>query len=403
MQYTLNRSHLHQLTVQTLRDQLQLHDYSPTCSASTLLAVLLVACARFLSPSAAADWLRTAPSRETVRQALLDNLPDCETLQDRLNRALIDHQPRLIRRLSNRARQGRRVAKVDLVIDLTLIPYHGEPLLQEDEVYRGQPKGGTTHFHAYATVYLVLHGSRYTLAQRYVRQGEKMDEIVRFLLQRCAAQGIRPRLVLLDRGFWQVGVIRYLQAARYPFLMPVICRGRKADHPDGPGGTRVFTSGRRSGLGCYQLQETGSGRKATVSIAVQVRNRAGRRGQYGREALVYAFWGWHPSSAHQVSERYRRRFAIETSYRQMNQARARTSTRNPAVRLLLVGLALVLRNVWVWLHEQILGQVLGNGRVRVHLEILPFKQLLGMLEQVVIAVYGTIEEVPAQVPTETIA
>jgi IS4 transposase len=44
---------------------------------------------------------------------------------------------------------------------------------------------------------------------------------------------------------------------------------------------------------------------------------------------------------------YRRRFGIETSYRQMNQVRARTTSRNPAIRLLLVGLAFVIFNSYI--------------------------------------------------------
>jgi hypothetical protein len=402
MQYTLHASQLHQLAAHTLHDGLQLQDYSPTCSARTLLAVLLVACARFISPSAAAHWLPHAPSRETVRKALLFNLPDGDALQDRLNRALLDRQPRLLRRLARRPRRGRRAPKVELAIDLTLIPYHGQPFRQADEVYRGQAKAGTTHFHAYATAYLVLRGSRYTLALRYVRLGEKLDVVLRWLLRRCAAQGLRPKRLLLDRGFWQVGVIRYLQAARYPFLMPVVCRGKTANQPGGPSGTRAFAGWRTSGFSRYTLKETGRGRTATVSIGVHVRNRRGRRGKHGREALVYAYWGWQPRSAYQLSALYRRRFGIETSYRQLNQARARTSTRRPEVRLLLVGLALVLRNVWVWLHEQLLGQVGRNGRVRLRLEVLRFKQLLAMIEHAVTSIYGTLEEVPAQVPLEAV-
>ena len=50
-----------------------------------------------------------------------------------------------------------------------------------------------------------------------------------------------------------------------------------------------------------------------------------------------------------VRNTYRTRFGIEASYRQLNQSRARTSTRDPLYRLLLVGLALFLRNVWQWL------------------------------------------------------
>ena len=54
----------------------------------------------------------------------------------------------------------------------------------------------------------------------------------------------------------------------------------------------------------------------------------------------------------QIREIYRKRFGIETSYRQMNEARIKTCTRDPGQRLLFVGIALVLRNVWVWLHFQ---------------------------------------------------
>ena len=51
-----------------------------------------------------------------------------------------------------------------MAIDLTLIPYHGEPFRDLDEVYRGQAKDGTSHFHAYATAYVVREGQRYTVA-----------------------------------------------------------------------------------------------------------------------------------------------------------------------------------------------------------------------------------------------
>jgi hypothetical protein len=37
-----------------------------------------------------------------------------------------------------------------------------------------------------------------------------------------------------------VEVIRSLQRARRPFLMPVVCHGRKANHPLGPSGSNVF-------------------------------------------------------------------------------------------------------------------------------------------------------------------
>ena len=53
----------------------------------------------------------------------------------------------------------------------------------------------------------------------------------------------------------------------------------------------------------------------------------------------------------QIHELYRRRFGIESGYRQMHQVRARTASRNPALRLLFVGLALLILNVDIALRQ----------------------------------------------------
>jgi IS4 transposase len=66
----------------------------------------------------------------------------------------------------------------------------------------------------------------------------------------------------------------------------------------------------------------------------------------------------------QVFELYRQRFGIETSYRQMNQVRARTTPRNPTLRLVLVGLAFSLVNLYVTLRDQ-LGSAARNTVVTV--------------------------------------
>ena len=63
-----------------------------------------------------------------------------------------------------------------------------------------------------------------------------------------------------------------------------------------------------------------------------------------------------------VKDTYRQRFGIEASYRQLEQARIRTSTRDPLLRLLYVGVALILRNVWAWLHWEVLSRPRRGGR-----------------------------------------
>jgi hypothetical protein len=74
----------------------------------------------------------------------------------------------------------------------------------------------------------------------------------------------------------------------------------------------------------------------------------GRYKRKGARWFAYAVAGLPKSvEPHQVFEMYRQRFGIETSYRQMNQVRARTTSRNPVIRLLLVGLAFILFNLYI--------------------------------------------------------
>ena len=171
-----------------------------------------------------------------------------------------------------------------------MLPYHGEPRHDANEVYRSRAKEGTSHSHAYATAYVLKKGQRYTVALAYVKKGDDLAAVVRDLLRQAAKAGVRPRYLLLDRGFYQVSVIRSPQAARSPFLMPAPAKGRKSDHPQGPRGTRVFHLWKRGGGARYTLTGKG-GRKATVPIGVKCRNRRGERQRRGRQALVYAYGG----------------------------------------------------------------------------------------------------------------
>ena len=73
------------------------------------------------------------------------------------------------------------------------------------------------------------------------------------------------------------------------------------------------------------------------------------------------------------------------------------AARSPAVRLFLVGVALVLRNVWVWLHWEVLsGRRRGYRRLR--LEVLTVKALLLMLLRVATDLLGGADDIPAERP-----
>jgi hypothetical protein len=379
--YTLTPAVVRAHTQTRLQKHLRLQDHGPKCTAGMLWALLLYAASRICSLAAACRSLLTAPSDSAVHQALAATLPGCAELQRRVNRALQGDLPRCLRR-----------RRQPLAIDLHLVPYHGQPLHDQREVYRSQAKSGTSHFHAYATAYVIRTGLRFTVALTAVQRGEPLCEVIRRLLQQAARASVRPRYLLLDRGFCSVAVIRYLQAARRRFLMPLVLRGRKPEHPKGPSGSRVFGLYKRSGWSRYTLTDA-QGRTATVRVCVKCRNLRGERGKRGRQALVYAYGGGLvPGSYQWVKETYRSRFAIETTYRQLQQARIRTSTRDPLLRLLYVAVALLLRNVWVWLHWQVLAQRRRGGR-RVDTDRLPFRALLLWLQHWAEACLGVRDEI----------
>jgi hypothetical protein len=90
--------------------------------------------------------------------------------------------------------------------------------------------------------------------------------------------------------------------------------------------------------------------------------------------FLYACWGIRATPAW-VKKVYRLRFGVETSYRQMNRARIRTTSRRPTLRLFLVGVALLLRNLWAWLHWTALARRRRGGR-QLQLHRLRFATLL---------------------------
>jgi hypothetical protein len=386
-QFTINYREVHQRVGAVVQEHVQLQDYGYKCRASVLLNILFFAVSRITSIFAACRNLGVVPTQQTVFNALIATLPDEDELARRLNAALADDLPKAVRKRSP-----------IMAMDLTLIPYHGEPFRDRREIYRGQPKSGTTHFHAYATCYVVFHGHRFTLALTPVKYGEPMEDVVSRLLRLVRKIGVKCRLLLLDRGFYSVAVIRYLQAAHCPFLMPVAHRGRKPKAGDLTGSTRAFTHWKHSGYAEHTMRAADQNhwaKSATVRICVSHKSEATARKSRSHKTLVYAFWGFRPPGTRWIRETYRRRFGIETSYRQMNQARIRTCTRSPILRLFFFGLAMVLRNVWVWFHLTILA-TWQKGRLVLHLERLPFRDLTLCLQRVAEISLGIIQLLMSQ-------
>jgi hypothetical protein len=300
-------------------------------TAEDILAVLGYASVHRISMDAACNELKEAPSANRLREVLAQALPDRKVLQRALNTILRAQTPRFVKK-------GKRAYSI--AIDLTLIPYHGEPYADENEIVRSQPKSGTTHFHGYATVSIVHDNQRYVIALRFVEKGESMQEIVAWLLNRLKSIGISIKRAYFDKGFCSTPVLKTLKRRKIKFILPMPMRGKS-------GGVRKLFEAPASHKTTYTFNSPKHG-KLEVSTVVVKKYSKGRYKRKGTRWFAYAVAGLPKSvEPHQVFEMYRQRFGIETSYRQMNQVRARTTSRNPVIRLLFVGLAFVIFNLYI--------------------------------------------------------
>lgn len=340
--------------------------YSP----EDIAGVLALAASREASPSRVCQEHDLAPTEGVIRYRLRGLT--MKPLLKRANRLLAEQAAGLL---------PERPLKI--AVDYTLIPYHGKPEREGEEVVRGQPKSGTTWFHAYATAYTILSGRRVTVALAFVRSTDGELDILDEAIRLVEGQGIEIGRLYLDRAFFTADIIRRLQERSIPFLMPAVVRGKK-------GGTRALAKGRTSRTTLYAMRSARSGETATFPIHAVVAYSKGRQGKHRAVTYLFASGSSHPPLGGMLEE-YRLRFGIESSYRLLSQSRIRTSTRDPKLRALYVAASLLLVNAWVdkkWTGLSTARR--GPGGRTVHEELLPYPRFLAMLQYILERKYGFI-------------
>lgn len=368
--HTISSGEVHRWALSWLCDAVRLKDHGWKCTARLVWSIVLRAAAQMVSISAACRDLSRGPSDQAVMTALEAGLPKTlKALENQLHNALTGNLPSRVRKRS-----------WPVAIDWHLTPYYGEPHASPNELYYGKPSQGTTKFHAYATACIVSHGVRYTLAVSWVRRHEKTIVVLRRLLSRIRDLGLKIKRMLLDRAFFSVPVTEFLQQERIAFLMPVMFRGRPPKKKKPLTGLRWI---KRQRAGRYRHTLKNKKRTVTLTVYVTYRRHKNRKdGKQKSQKLLFAAWrvGGAPT---EIREMYRKRFGIESSYRQRRQARIYTCTRNPHLRLVFMVVALLLRNLWVWIHEQLLSEGPIDD-LTTHLEKLRFRRMLDWIRFAII-------------------
>ena len=340
--------------------------------AQSLFKILVRAASKQDTIENTSKELKKATCGNNIRYHL-SKISDFEELEKQLNLAL-----------KNKIPKGLKKKSLVFAIDLNLIPYYGKPNnLEKPYIYRSQAKDGTCSFYAYATLYTIKKGKRVTLAIRGVRWQDTKVAILTYLLAELSSLKINVKRLYLDREFFSIAVIRWLQALDIPLAMPAIRRGKK-------GGIKQFLKGRTSYKTNYTMSRSQDD-FVTFELWIICKYKKGKRGQKGLEYYVYVTYKVTTSLKH-IHQCYRQRFGIETSYRLKNLCRIRTTTKKPNLRLLFVGISFLLVNIWVNLLWRKISKPRRGARL-IYRALFPLRQMLSFLTQAVDRIFQVVKDV----------
>lgn len=269
-------------------------------------------------------------------------------------------------------------------------PFYGKSPELLAHACGGEAKAGTTRFYRVATAYVMTKDVRITLALLFVRPGETAADVLACLLRRLHILGLRIGRLLLDKGFCTIPVFHFIAASGWSAILACPIRGKK-------GGTKALCRGRRSQRTQHTFRSQEHGEfTAEVAVVYTFISRRRKRGKPRLRYLVYVVFKCADLSLAQIRRLYRRRFGIEASYRCMRQVRAWTTSRNPALRFLLIALGFILVNLWQELRWRFCRVRKGNG-YQLDPKRFKLQRMASFLSHAIETIYGGIFFLEAQV------
>src|SRR6056297_1137583 len=238
-----------------------------------------------------------------------------------------------------------------ICLDFVDIHYHGCPHRDTGELCHTIPRDGTSQCHRYLVGFVLCRAKPLVVAVTPVRGDEPKSDAVEPLLDHVAALSFPVAGLLVDRGFYDGTSIERLDTVA-PAALPVIRRGKQmAEKLDTS--VSYWTE--------YVMYE-GSKRELRFPLAVCVSYQQGNRGKHGLLVRAYVACDLADRTPKEVETLYQKRSAIETAFRTMREARARTSTTDPAVRLVFILVSFLLRNLWLIVRWGVLATPRRGGR-----------------------------------------
>lgn len=349
-EYTLNAEDVRGMLLDRMEKHLSLKTEGYRCSTGQTMNLLLKAVAE-------------GSSLEAVCTDSC-GIVSSNRLREQLNAALVADDLREQEAEMNRALQaaiplGMPRGGLEVAIDTHDEPFYGKTPQLRAYTCKTRAKDGTTRFFRIASAYVIWREVRLTLAVTYVLADDTLLGVLEKLLNQLKQVGLHTTVLYLDKGFCTGDIIRYLQRTRQAAVLACPIRGKT-------GGIRALCRGRGSFTTDYTFTDGTSACLALVDT--RVRDPKTQRKQRKWLAFVLVHLDWTPR---QVYHKYRRRFGIEASYRILRQVKVLTNSRNPALRFFLLGLGLLMQNIWV-LARWLFTRRPGKGRHKLIPSLLRF-------------------------------
>ena len=215
-------------------------------------------------------------------------------------------------------------------IDKHLIPFTGADRHNDRLVISGRPKGGTSRFETYATMQIVTEEQLPTIAVVRVIEDMSKIDFVRKLLLESKKLGLKKPLLLMDREFSSVDVMRFLDECGERFLMAV------SKTPGIKNAVAEFRCGKRKAVSKYEMRSS-NGTVFRFNLVIKKRlkeTKDGRKWKY----LTYATnleRRYIKRTIKDIPEEYKKRWRIENNFKSVEQNRARTGSRNHSIRIFM--------------------------------------------------------------------
>jgi putative transposase len=229
----------------------------------------------------------------------------------------------------------------EFAVDYTNDPYYGKTdSSNEKYVIRSQAKKSTNSFYSYASLYITNKNERFTLSVLPVEKKKTKVEYLSHFIDLIKGLNFKIKVLCMDREFYCTDVFEFLQKNSIPHIVPVVKKGKKI---------KQILKGNKAR--CEQYVMKNAKKRIHLDIVIDVKYLKGKRDKKGCENLGFVVFGikWSPRK---VSTVYRRRFAIESSYRMRNIVKPKTSTKNAVIRYFYTLVSFLLKNIWLYLQKK---------------------------------------------------